>query len=90
MDRDSLDFKKQRHIKQAGLNRTSISIKLNKRYSLHIITSYTKHGNEYEAIENFNEVQSYIDSYTCPYVWGATSTDLQDNSQKSVAPDLVP
>ena len=34
------------------------------------MTSYTKNGTDYEALVTFNQVQQYVEAYTCPYIWG--------------------
>ena len=76
--RENLCYERDKFIPQQGLNWAAIKIRLRKQQnqpknignSLNIITSYTKHGNEYEALITFNQVQNYIDQYTCPYVWG--------------------
>ena len=77
--RDNLYFERAKHNPQQGLNWAAIKIRLkrqpgqpqNQGNSINIITSYTKHGSEYEAITTFDQVQKYIDQYTCPYIWGA-------------------
>ena len=77
--RDNLYFEKDKHIPQQGLNWAAIKIRLKRQpgqpkgqsNSINIITSYTKHGSEYETITTFDQVQKYIDQYTCPYIWGA-------------------
>ena len=76
--RDNLYYERDKHIPQQGLNWAAIKVRLRKKpgqkhqrgNSLNIITSYTKHGNEYQAITTFDQVQKYIDQYTCPYIWG--------------------
>ena len=78
--RPTLCYERDRYIPQQGLNWAAIKIRLRKHpqhkhaknlgNSLNIITSYTKHGNEYEALITFSQVQNYIEQYTCPYVWG--------------------
>ena len=34
------------------------------------MTSYTKHGQELEALATFTQLQDFLDHYTIPYVWG--------------------
>ena len=77
--RETLCYERDRCIPQQGLNWAAIKIRLRKHpkhkqakniwNSLNIITSYTKHGNEYEALQFFHEVQECIDTYTYPYLW---------------------
>ena len=64
--RETLKFERDRYIPQQGLNWAAIKIRLRKNpklkktnlgNSLNIITSYTKHGNEYEALITFSQVQ---------------------------------
>ena len=77
--RDILYFEKDQHIPQQGRNWKAAKIRRRKRpgqaknrgNSFNIITSYRRHGNEYVTITTFDQVQKYIDQYTCPYVWGA-------------------
>ena len=75
----TLYYEEDRFIPQQGLNWAAIKIRLRKHpqakknnlgNSLNIIKSYTKHGNEYEALVTFRQVQNYVEQYTCPYVWG--------------------
>ena len=94
--RDNLYFEKDKHIPQQGLNWTAVKIRLRKRpgqtknkgNSLNIITSYTKHGDEYEAITTFDQVQKYIDQYTCPYIWGADFHRPPGKWWKKEKPDI--
>ena len=77
--RETRYYERDRFTPQQGLNWAAIKIRLRKHpkhkhaknigNSLNIITSYTKHGNEYEALITFSQVQNYIEQYTCPYIW---------------------
>ena len=96
--RDNLYFEKDKHIQQHGLNWAAVKIRLrrkpgqkvNRGNSLNIITSYTQHGNEYEAITTFDQVQKYIDQYTCPYIWGGDFNRPPEKWWKKVKLDIWP
>ena len=75
--RENLYFEQDKHIPQTSLNWAAIKIRLKKPPHqpkgkgnvLNIITSYTRHGNEYDTITTVSQIQKYIDQYTCQYVW---------------------
>ena len=53
-----------------GYNWAAITIELHGGFLLDLITSYTKHGHELEALGTFTKVREFIDMFTIPYVWG--------------------
>ena len=76
--RDHLHFEKDKHIPQQGLNWAAVKRRLKKQpgkkhhrgNSLNIVTSYTQRGNGYDTFTTFDQVQNYLDQYTCSYVCG--------------------
>ena len=58
------------HIPYKGYNWAAITIRIHGGFLLNLITSYTKHGHELEALGTFTKVREFIDTFTIPYVWG--------------------
>ena len=85
--RDNLYFEKDKHIPQQGLKWAAVKIRLRKQpghkhqrgNSFNIVSSYTQHGNGYDTLATCDQIQKYLDHYTCPYVRGVTLTDHQKN-----------
>ena len=65
-------FHKIQHmgIKTKGHNWASMHIQLEKDQELIVVTSYTKHGWDVEALHTFEQVQEYLGVFDIPWVPG--------------------
>ena len=77
--------KSSQHIQYGGHNWAAVTITLHDGYHLNLVTSYTKHGHELEALNTFTKVREFLDTFTIPYVWGGTSIAHQGNLPRRLA-----